>query len=63
DFTGRLWLRPVVGQEEGRRFVPQPRDDQLPHGAFVAVEVDPFIDVRDLATFALGLRACEKIEG
>ena len=45
DLAGRLPLRPVVGQEEGRRFVPQPRHDQLPQLAFVAVESDPFIDI------------------
>ena len=55
DFASRLRLRPVVGQEKGRRFVPQPRHDQLPHGAFVAVELDPFIDILDLAALPLGL--------
>src|SRR5512135_359269 len=35
--------------------VPQPRHDQLPHGAVIAVELDPFVDVRDLAALALGL--------
>jgi hypothetical protein len=54
-FSGRLGLRPVVGQEEGRRFVPQPRHDQLPHGPFVAVKFDPFLDRPDLAVLALGL--------
>ena len=32
-FSGGLRLRMVVGQEEARGFVPQPRHDQLPHGA------------------------------
>jgi hypothetical protein len=54
-FAGRLRLRQVVGQEEGRVFVPQPRRDQLPHGAFVAVELDPFIDILNLAALPLGL--------
>ena len=55
DFACRLHLRAVVGQEEGREFVPQPLHDQLPHGAFVADEPDPFLDILDLATLPLGL--------
>ena len=41
DFAGRLRLRQVVGQEEGRRLVAQPRHDQLPQVAVVAVELGP----------------------
>src|ERR1700677_2509342 len=53
--AGRLRLRQVVGQEEGRVFVAQPRHDQLPYCAFVAVELDPFIDILNLAALSLGL--------
>ena len=35
--------------------MPQSRHDQLPHGAFVAVELDPFIDILNLAALPLGL--------
>jgi len=35
--------------------VPQSRHDQLPHGAFAAVELDPFIDILNLAPLPLGL--------
>ena len=41
DFASRLRLRQVIGQEEGRGFVPQPRHDQLPHGAFVVRRAGP----------------------
>ena len=49
DVASCLWLRPVVGQEKGWRFVSEPRDNQLPHGAFVGVKLDLFVDVLDLA--------------
>ncbi len=55
DFAGGLPLRQVVGQEKGRRLVPQPRHDQLPRSAVVTVELDPFIDILDLAALPLGL--------
>ena len=48
-------LRAVVGQEEGRRFPSQPRDDQLPHLALVAVQLDLLIHIADLTTLPLGL--------
>src|SRR3954454_12359246 len=56
DLAGRLRLREVIGQDEGRRLVPQPRHDQLPQVAVVASEPDPLIDVLDLASLPLGLR-------
>src|SRR4029077_19155173 len=37
------------------RFVSEPCDDQLPHGAFVGVKLDPFVDVLDLAALPLSL--------
>src|SRR5271157_1326659 len=55
DLPRRLWLGQVIGQEESRGFVPQPRHDQLPCGALVAVEPDPFIDILDLAALPLRL--------
>ena len=56
DFAGRLRLRVVIGQEEGRGFVPQPRHDQLPQGALIAVEPDLFLDIGDLTALPFGLR-------
>ena len=55
DFAGRLPSRQVVGQKEGRGLMPQPRHDQLPLGSIVALELDPFIDILDLAALPLGL--------
>src|SRR3954454_9043033 len=56
DLAGRLRLREVIGQEERRRLVTQPRHDQLPQVAVVAVEPDPLIDVLDRTSLPLGLR-------
>jgi hypothetical protein len=38
DVAGRLPVWEVVGQEEGRGFVPQPCHDQLPHATIIALE-------------------------
>ena len=59
----RMWLRPVFGQVEGRRFVAQPHPDPWPHGRFIAVEFDPFLDRLDLAAFAFGRSDLEKRPG